>query len=371
MTSPPAGVLRSKAPFSVRLAALCCAAGALRLLGPAWLLVGAGQRRPVPKPPPGGAAAPAAPAAKAEAEWGLFLPLVEVLVVEITVALHSRVRQQPGEGGDDMSPDGSEKPPPEPKPPPPRQTQGDGGLGEEAAASAAALPVCLELYEGAVEALAASQQEEEEAEEEEHAKQGGAAAAAGAKPRKFPRVPAEVAERALGALTRLAETLCAFLEWELHERHNRSLDSEGAAVARALGCLLAEVPGAAPDGFKKVLAGLMTAEVPASSSPGGGGGGEGGEGNGAAAKSPALLFLLPALVQMTDTADSPADLCDAFVEAGGCGALAGYLQRAAAEGAEEGPVQAACGVARNVLQRAVLAEARALRFPSPGATCSH
>lgn len=336
-------MLRAKAPFPVRLGALCCAAGALRLLGPPWLLVGAADCLPAAQ----GRAA-AQPAAPQPGRWGLFLPLVEVVAVEITVALHSRVRR-PGEGA--------------------AESAGDGE-------TAAALPVCLELFEGAVEALAASQ--EEEAAEEEAAAAAAAQGGGAGRAQSLPPVPFEVAERALTALSRLAGMLCEYLEWELFERDGGGgedgaegtaaaaekeedkeregppvLSAEGAAVARALGCLLAEVPAAAPDGFRKVLAGLLSAETaPAGSS--------------SAAAEPALAFLLPALVQMTDTAEASADLCDAFVESGGCGAVARIVGRAAAgsAGAEasagEGAVRAACGVVRNVLQRAVLAEARDL-----------
>jgi hypothetical protein len=300
---------QARLPAPVRHAALRACAGAARLRGPAWLACAACG--------------------------ALLTPLVEVAVVEATVAMHSLAR-----------PEGAAP-----------------GAADEAATL---LGLCLAVFEAAVEALAASAANDED----ESAKSTSGSATVTA---------------ALRSLGRLAAVLLDFLEDDAErcaeaqaEPGGASMDADGSgddddeacpssrgalrlAALRALGCFLAEVPGAHRERVLKLLRWVLS--LRSAASPGG-----------------ALGFLLPALLQATDVASAAAAAgaddfeaadagvrdalaaADALVDAGGCASLAAFARAVAAEaGGEEGAalgeaaLAAALGVMRNVLARGVLA----------------
>ena len=302
---------QARLPAPVRHAALRACAGAARLRGSAWLACAAGG--------------------------ALLTPLVEVAVVEATVAMHSLAR-----------PDGAAP-----------------GAADEAATL---LGLCLAVFEAAVEALAAGAADDEDNE---------------SGPKNTPGSAATVTA-ALRSLGRLAAVLLDFLEDDAERCAEAQAEPGGAAMdaddddsdeeaspssrgalrlaaLRALGCFLAEVPGAHRQRFLKLLRWALS--LRSAASPGG-----------------ALGFLLPALLQATDVASAAAAAgsddfeaadagvrdalaaADALVDAGGCASLAAFARAVAAEAAgEEGAalgeaaLAAALGVMRNVLARGVLA----------------
>ena len=304
------GALRQKhASAASRAALLSALPGAARLLGEGW------------------------------ARWGgdgtLLTPAVEVAAVETTVLLHELARR----GG-----------------------EGEGGRGGEQDC-VSALGACLACFEATVGALAY----EEEAEEEE---EGGAAHA---KPAHAPPpLPPQASLSALRTLGRMADVMFDFLD-EARGGENLDLQQDTApsppplsacappsfwrtpqatAVVRALGCFLAEVPGALRPRLLSLLPELCRASDAALSAAAGTGG--------EAPPQPPLLFLLPALLQASDgeagaeegeeEEEAAQAMGVALLDAGGVGTLCGLISATVAAKGEAAAVAAALGVLRNLCE---------------------
>jgi len=296
-------LLRARSlPPHARTACLSCSFAAAQLLSPCWLACDRGA---------------------------LLAPLVEVTVVEATVAMHEMVRDS----------------------------------RESLPKQAALLGLSLSLFECCVQALAADQTDNN-------------------------ALPDALARAALRSLGRLAGVLFDFVEemaapssvppadaakFEMCAEETHPFvpgcewhDARMQGAVRALGCFLAEVPGAHRDRLHSLLKLLLAAAPVAAAAPLG--------------QCQALSHLLPALVQATDTeADTegggddglggPASaegtacaLVDLLVEARGCAALAALTASlltsddAAAGGAhtqQEAHLGASLGILRNVAVRGV------------------
>ena len=183
----------------------------------------------------------------------LIAPLVEVIVVEATVALHHLVRQQPAAGDRAGS-----------------NTALHGFASEADYHRFLTLGACAALFDACLAALASQ-------EEEEASARGGAAVGAAH------HVPPSVAQRALGSLERMAEMMLDFLdEVTPGDRGPRPDDGDDAIMGEdgpgawrqwddpivmvalnAVAAFLVEVPVALRDKLLRIMPRVMAATVAA------------------------------------------------------------------------------------------------------------